>query len=76
MIPQLRSTLTSRVVVEQAKGFLRESLDVSLEDAFTLLRTYARAHGRHLTDVARELMTDGFARPTLIADLSELAATR
>ena len=40
-MPQLRSALASRVLVEQAKGFLRETLDVSVEEAFTLLRTYA-----------------------------------
>ena len=31
VMPQLRSALTSRILVEQAKGFLRESLDVSVE---------------------------------------------
>ena len=35
VMPQLRSALASRVIVEQAKGFLRETLDVSVEDAFT-----------------------------------------
>ena len=61
VMPQLRSALASRVIVEQAKGFLRETLDVSVEDAFTLLRSYARANGEHLTDVARRLMTDRHA---------------
>ena len=42
VIPQLRSALTSRVVVEQAKGFLRERLDISVDEAFSLLRRYAR----------------------------------
>jgi GAF domain/ANTAR domain len=74
VIPQMRSALASRVVVEQAKGFLRESLNVSLQEAFRLLRTYARTRGEHLTDVARRLMTDRFARPALVAALSELAA--
>ena len=75
-MPQLRSALTSRVVVEQAKGFLRESLDVSVEDAFTLLRTYARTNGEHLTEVARRLMTERQARPALLAAISEFAAAR
>ena len=34
VIPQLRSALTSRIVVEQAKGFLRERLDMSVDEAF------------------------------------------
>jgi hypothetical protein len=74
VMPRLRSALASRVVIEQAKGFLRGSLDVSVEDAFRLLRTYARANDQHLTDVARRLMSDRGARPQLLAALSELAA--
>jgi transcriptional regulator with GAF, ATPase, and Fis domain len=73
VLPQLRSALTRRVLVEQAKGFLREALDVSVEDAFRLLRIYARTHGEHLTEVARRLMTDRTSRPELLASLSELA---
>jgi transcriptional regulator with GAF, ATPase, and Fis domain len=76
VMPQLRSALTSRILVEQAKGFLREVLDVSLEDAFTLLRYYARANGEHLTDVARRLMTDRHSRPVLIAAISEFASAQ
>ena len=76
VMPQLRSALTRRVVVEQAKGFLRESLDVSVEDAFKLLRTYARTNGEHLTEVARRLMTERQARPALLAAISEFAGAR
>jgi GAF domain/ANTAR domain len=73
VMPQLRSALTGRVLVEQAKGFLRESLDVSLEEAFQLLRTYSRTHGRHLTEVARRLMSEPASRPEILAAMSELA---
>jgi ANTAR domain-containing protein len=74
VMPQLRSALAGRVVIEQAKGFLRQTLDLSVEEAFHLLRTYARAHGEHLTDVARTLMTDRQSRPALVAELAELFA--
>ena len=73
-MPQLRSAQTSRILVEQAKGFLRESLDVSVEQAFQLLHSYARTNGDHLTDVARRLMTDRHSRPVLIAAISEFAS--
>jgi GAF domain-containing protein len=73
VMPQLRSALANRVVVEQAKGFLREVLDVSIEEAFRLLRTYARAQGEHLTDVSRRLITDRYSRPMLVGALRELA---
>lgn len=72
VLSQLRATLASRVVVEQAKGFLRETLDVSVEEAFGLLRSYSRANGEHLTDVARRLMTDRHSRPALIGAISEI----
>jgi hypothetical protein len=74
VMPQLRSALTGRVLVEQAKGFLRESLDVSVEQAFQLLRNYSRTNGEHLTDVARRLMSDRQARPVLLASLHEFAS--
>jgi transcriptional regulator with GAF, ATPase, and Fis domain len=74
VMQQLRNALTSRVHVEQAKGFLRESLDVSVEQAFQLLRHYARSHGDHLTDVARKLMTDRQSRQALLAAISEFAS--
>ena len=75
VMQQLRSALAGRVVVEQAKGFVRESLDVSVEDAFRLLRTYAHTSGQHLTDVARRLMSERDARPELVAGLAELATS-
>ena len=73
VMPQLRSALANRVVVEQAKGFLREMLGLSVEEAFRLLRTYSRAKSEHLTEVARRLMTDRHSRPILIAELAEFA---
>jgi hypothetical protein len=73
VMPQLRLALTNRVVVEQAKGLLREMLDISVEESFRLLRTYARAHGEHLVDVARRLMNDRHSRPILVAELAEFA---
>jgi GAF domain-containing protein len=74
VMQQLRNALTSRLHVEQAKGFLRGSLDVSVEQAFQLLRGYAHTHGEHLTDVARRLMTDRQARPALLAAIAEFAS--
>jgi len=69
VLPQLRSALSSRLVIEQAKGFLREIFDVSVDDAFTLLRAYARSRGEHLTDVARVLISNRPVRPTIIEAL-------
>jgi AmiR/NasT family two-component response regulator len=73
VMARLRSALSHRIVVEQAKGFLRERFDISVEDAFTLLRRDARAHGEHLTEVAQRLMVDPSARPALLERMGELA---
>lgn len=67
VLPSLRSALTSRVVVEQAKGYLRERLDVSVHEAFLRLRRYAQTHHDHLTEVARRLISEPQSRHTIIA---------
>lgn len=74
VLPQLRAALNSRVVVEQAKGFLRHSLGVSVEEAFGLLRRYARTHGDHLTEVSRRLIAQPEARPQILTAITQIAA--
>jgi len=49
---QLQTALTSRVLIEQAKGVLAERGSLSMRDAFDRLRRYARSHNRRLTDLA------------------------
>jgi hypothetical protein len=53
---QLGEALTSRVVIEQAKGTLAARLSVTVDEAFRLLRAHARSHRRRLTEVAREVV--------------------
>ena len=54
---QLQNALTSRVVIEQAKGVLAERRQVTMEAAFEMLRHYARNHNLKLTDVAHRVVT-------------------
>jgi GAF domain-containing protein len=49
---QLQAALSSRVVIEQAKGMLSEYLTVTVDEAFGLLRNFARVHNRKLSEVA------------------------
>jgi len=48
----LQIALSSRVVIEQAKGILAERLQVDVDQAFVLLRRGARSHNRRLSDLA------------------------
>jgi transcriptional regulator with GAF, ATPase, and Fis domain len=52
---QLQLALTSRIVIEQAKGVLAERMQISPDDAFEVLRSAARSRNRLLTDLARDV---------------------
>ena len=49
---QLTSALTSRIVIEQAKGMIAERQRLPVDEAFERLRRHARHHNRRLADVA------------------------
>ncbi len=50
---QLSQALTSRIVIEQAKGVIAERVGIGMAESFERLRTYARSHNRRLSDVAK-----------------------
>jgi GAF domain-containing protein len=53
---QLQTALNSRVVIEQAKGKLAERLGLDMDQAFGLLREYARARNLRLSDLAQAVI--------------------
>jgi GAF domain-containing protein len=53
---QLQHALESRVLIEQAKGVIAQKRGVDMDEAFGLLRNYARANGANLHDVASRLV--------------------
>lgn len=59
---QLQQALDSRVVIEQAKGMLRERIGLPIESAFQLLRGSARGNGQKLHELASDVVAT-FATP-------------
>ncbi len=53
---QLQYALNSRVVIEQAKGVVAQTRGVDMEEAFAILRAYARSNGESLRDVANRVV--------------------
>jgi len=64
---QLEGALKSRVVIEQAKGALAQIWSCSTDEAFEMLRRYARARRLTLSDVAYKVTTHPQTIPELIA---------
>ncbi len=60
---QLQTALNSRILIEQAKGFLTHSLSIGVDEAFAVLRAYARANNRRLTDVADDVVQGRLTMP-------------
>lgn len=53
---QLQRALDSRVIIEQAKGYIAQSRDLDMEEAFRLIRTHARSNQALLSDVAADII--------------------
>ncbi len=65
---QLRVALSSRVIIEQAKGVVAAQLDVGMDQAFTLLRAHARATQQRLAELARAIVDGSVEITTLQTD--------
>jgi GAF domain-containing protein len=63
---QLQSALNSRIVIEQAKGYLAQVHGESPDEAFTRLRAYCRRRGLLLSAVAQAVTTDPGSLPELM----------
>ena len=55
-VRQLQTALDSRLIIERAKGILAERYDLSIDQAFALLREAARTSRRQLRELARDVV--------------------
>jgi transcriptional regulator with GAF, ATPase, and Fis domain len=61
---QLQAALNSRVIIEQAKGKLAERLGLDMDQAFSLLRDFARNRNLRLSDVAKAFVSGSVPIPS------------
>jgi GAF domain-containing protein len=54
---QLQHALSSRILIEQAKGVIAHTSNVNMNAAFALLRGYARAHNQTIYETADKIIT-------------------
>jgi GAF domain-containing protein len=65
---QLQTALNSRILIEQAKGVLRGLADVSVDEAFRLMREHSRRHQMPLRDVAAQVIDRTISPADLVVD--------
>jgi GAF domain-containing protein len=53
---QLQRALNSRILIEQAKGVIAHTANVDMNEAFALLRGYARSHNQTLHETAEKVI--------------------
>lgn len=53
---QLNEALTSRIMIEQAKGMVAQHQSLNMEQAFLALRNHARNHNLRLLDLAQSII--------------------
>ena len=53
---QLSNALNSRIVIEQAKGMIRQTTNCGMDEAFSRLRAHARNHNEGLTVLATQIV--------------------
>lgn len=64
---QLQGALNSRVIIEQAKGAIAQRHTITVDEAFELMRNYARQHNIRLGDLANRILGGPEEEPDLTA---------
>jgi GAF domain-containing protein len=63
---QLQGALNSRIIIEQAKGAVAQARGISVDEAFSAIRSYARSHNLRLSDIAHTIVTAPVSLPALL----------
>jgi len=62
---QLQGALSSRIVIEQAKGAIAQVQECDVDEAFAILRNYCRTNSERLSEVAQAVVADQQGIPGL-----------
>ena len=73
---QLNEALTSRIMIEQAKGMVAQHQSLSMEQAFLALRNHARNHNLRLLDLAQSIINADPSGPSPLLDVVPPAKPR
>jgi GAF domain-containing protein len=60
---QLQQALSTRLIIEQAKGVLANQHGISVDEAFALLRKHSRDHNTRIHDAARAVINGDLRLP-------------
>ena len=71
---QLNNALNSRIIIEQAKGMIRQAVNCDMDEAFGRLRAHARNHNDGLTEVATQVV-EGVISPGAL-DIPKVPRTK
>jgi len=67
---QLSIALNSRIIIEQAKGMISQTVGCGMDEAFGQLRAHARNNNLGLTEVARRVVERELAIEDLVAPIA------